>query len=52
LLLGTAGPANSEAPRNEEVATVTVLDLDHVTRSAEVVDGISQDEFHAGTFLF
>jgi hypothetical protein len=51
LLLGAAGPADREPARNEEIPAVAVLDLDHVTRCAELVDGVSQDELHANTFL-
>jgi hypothetical protein len=51
LLLTPARPTDREAAWNEEVAPVTVFDLDDVTRAAEVVHGSSQDEFHASTFL-
>jgi hypothetical protein len=51
LLLATASPADGEAARNEEVAAITVLDLDHVTGHTELVHGGSQDELHASTFL-
>ena len=51
LLFGTACPADRKSPRHEIVAAVTVLDLDNVARRAQVVNGSSQDEFHASTFL-
>ena len=51
LLLGAAGQriANPRGTRNSAMAVSA--DLDHVTRCAELVDGVSQDELHANTFL-
>src|SRR5262245_38496276 len=45
-LLGTAGPADRRATRDEVVAAVAVLDLDHVAGSAETGDLLGEDELH------
>ena len=46
LLLATAGPADREAARDEEVAAVAVLDLDDVAGGPEAVDLVGEDELH------
>jgi hypothetical protein len=51
LFLAAASPADGETAWNQEVAAVTVLDLDYVTGGTELVDGGGQDELHAITFL-
>ena len=41
-----AGPAHAEATRDQEVAAVAVLDLDHVAGRTEAGDFLGQDELH------
>ena len=49
LFLGTAGPDDGLALRDEVVAAVAVADLDDVPGDAELVDGAGQNELHQGS---
>ena len=46
LLLGAPGPAHGQAARDQVVASVTALDLDHVTRLTKAGDLVGEDQFH------
>ena len=48
LLLGALGPRDREALREQVVAAVAVLDLDHVAGGAEAGHLLSQDDLHVG----
>ena len=46
LTLGTAAGDDGQAPRQQEVTAVAVLDLDAVTGGSEVVHRGCEDELH------
>src|SRR5207302_1897712 len=51
LLLGALAPRDRETARQQVVAAVAVLDLDHVAGGAEVGDLVREDELHCYSAL-
>src|SRR3954468_24924114 len=51
VLLATLGPADSELPRDQVVASVTVLDVDDVARGTEAGDLVGEDDLHLSVTL-
>jgi len=50
LLLAALGPGNRQAPGDEVVAAVAVLDLDHVAGRTQAGDLLREDELHLNAF--